>query len=59
MIERPEQFVVQVYMKRQLKEWILSKAKEKLLPPSTWVRSELESMRRGELEAPEAPKAER
>ena len=58
MSERPDKFVVQVYINRQLKEWLFSKAKEKLLAPSTWVRSELESMRRGELDAPEAPKAE-
>ena len=54
MPERQDQFVVQIYINRQLKEWINSKAKEKLLPPSTWVRSHLETMRRRELIAPKA-----
>ena len=46
----PERVVLQIYLPQPLKEWIDAKAKKQLLPPSTWVRSELETMRRGELD---------
>ena len=47
MPERP--IVVTLYLPRQLKEWVDAKAKEQLLPPSTWVRSQLETVRREEV----------